>query len=91
MSAVLMHIHLAGLKVVELFANGRLVFWSQPRPRFIGPPIVLVTGCHLNIVTKFDYLPILEFVNRGSKAKFSQQVSFLFFALLFELLTGLFF
>ena len=56
MPALLMDIHLIGLEIVEFLAYGGFVLWRQSSPWLVGPTVVLVAGCDLYVVVKFDYL-----------------------------------
>ncbi len=56
MTAVFVNVHFAGFEIIELFSNIRLVFWSQPGPRFVSSPIILVAWSHFDVVTKLDDL-----------------------------------
>lgn len=82
MSTAFVHRHLGTLELVQLFANGCLVFGRQPGPRFVRPSIVVVRLCHLDVIIEPDDLLFLQFVNGRPEAEFPQKIPFFLLLLL---------
>ena len=56
MSALVMHVHLRGLVVIELLPDVGLVLGGESGPGLVRPPVVLVAGRHLYVVVELDNL-----------------------------------
>ena len=49
---IYMNHHFCALEFVEFFTNGGLFLRSQPRPRPVGSPVVVLSVCHFDIVVE---------------------------------------
>ena len=56
MSALVVHVHLGGLVVVELLPDVGLVLGGEAGPGLVGPSVVLVARSHLDVVVELDDL-----------------------------------
>lgn len=72
MPAAFVHGHFAALELVQLLANGRLIFGRQSRPRLVGTSIVVVRLRHLDVIVEADDLFLFQFINRWPEAELSQ-------------------
>lgn len=71
MPAAFVHGHFAALELVQLLANGRLIFGRQSRPRLVGASIVVVRLRHLDVIVEADDLFLFQFINRWPEAELS--------------------
>ena len=51
-----MHGHLLRFVVIQFFSDICFVFGGESGPRFVGSPVVLMRGGHLNVVIELDNL-----------------------------------
>ena len=46
-----------------------LVLRRESGPWFVGPPVVVLCVCHLNVLTELDDLTLLQLVNRRTETQ----------------------
>lgn len=89
MSTTFVYGHFGAFEFVQFLAYSGLILGREPRPRFVSPPIVVVSLRHLDIVVEPNDFLLLQLVNRRPEAELPQQITLLFLLLLLFFRRGL--